>query len=201
MKIVVATRNSGKVREIENELADLNIEFLSLSEFPEIPEISETGSTFSENAKLKAGQVAEATGLPAIADDSGLEVDALNGRPGVVSARFAGDGASDDDNNRKLLEEMKGVPESERTARFRCVIAFAEPGGEIETVEGSCEGLILTEPRGDQGFGYDPLFYCPPLGKTFSEIDVKTKLSESHRGTALKKLRKLLMERDGSLSD
>jgi XTP/dITP diphosphohydrolase len=196
MKLVIATRNPGKLREIENALSGpKGLEFIPLSSFPEIPELEETGVSFAENAGRKAGFVAKATGLLTVADDSGLEVDALEGRPAVLSARFAGEHASDDENNRKLLQEMQGVPEPERTARFRCVIALADPCGGLEFVEGVCEGLILTEPRGTQGFGYDPLFYCPRLRLTFAEMDLGTKLSVSHRGKALQNLKQVLAKR------
>jgi XTP/dITP diphosphohydrolase len=195
MKIVVGTRNPGKVREIERELAGLDVELIPLSSFPDIPELSETGSSFSENAGHKAMEVAKATGLTAVADDSGLEVEALGGKPGIFSARFVAEDATDEANNQKLLDAMEGVPEDERTARFRCVIALAEPGGTLEIVEGECEGLILKAPRGEQGFGYDPLFFYPPLGLTFAEMDMETKLLVSHRGKALRNLKELLQNR------
>ncbi len=202
MKLVVATRNKGKLREIENELSGLKgLEFIPLSGFPETPELEETVISFTENAGRKAGFVAKATGLSAVADDSGLEVDALHGRPGVLSARFAGEHASDDENNRRLLQEMQGVPEPERTARFRCVIALADPEGGLEFVEGVCDGVILTEPRGTHGFGYDPLFYYPRLKLTFAEMNLNTKLSVSHRGRALQNLKQLLMKRFNFVPD
>lgn len=186
MRLVLATRNEGKVREIREVLSGLDVELLTLSD---LPEVHEDGATFSENAKKKALKVAELTGLPALADDSGLEVDALGGSPGVRSARFAGD---DDANNRKLLELLKGVPPERRTARFRCVLALAFPDGRAYTVEGTCEGRIAEEPAGEGGFGYDPIFLVPERGLTFAQMTREEKNSISHRGRALRKLREVL---------
>ncbi len=192
MRLVLATRNEGKVKEIREALSGLEVDLLTLSDFPEVPEVHEDGATFSENAKKKALTVAKFTGLPALADDSGLEVDALGGMPGVRSARFAGEGADDDANNRKLLELLKGLPPERRTARFRCVLALAFPDGEVYTVEGTCEGLIAEEPAGEGGFGYDPLFLIPEEGRTFAQMTREEKNSLSHRGRALRKLREVL---------
>lgn len=192
MRLVLATRNEGKVKEIREALSGLEVDLLTLLDFPEVPEVHEDGATFSENAKKKALTVAKFTGLPALADDSGLEVDALGGMPGVRSARFAGEGADDDANNRKLLELLKGLPPERRTARFRCVLALAFPDGEVYTVEGTCEGLIAEEPAGDGGFGYDPLFLIPEEGRTFAQMTREEKNSLSHRGRALRKLREVL---------
>jgi len=189
MRLVLATRNEGKAKEIREALSGLEVDLLTLSDFPEV---HEDGATFSENAKKKALTVAKFTGLPALADDSGLEVDALGGMPGVRSARFAGEGADDDANNRKLLELLKGLPPERRTARFRCVLALAFPDGEVYTVEGTCEGLIAEEPAGEGGFGYDPLFLIPEEGRTFAQMTREEKNSLSHRGRALRKLREVL---------
>jgi len=185
MKLVLATNNKGKVREMSEMLAAHGIEVLSLNEFPQVGDIQEDGRTFKENAVKKATVTAGMTGLTALADDSGLEVDYLDGAPGVFSARFAGEEKSDRANNEKLLRLLTGVPPDKRTARFQCVIAIARPGGLVHTVQGTCEGVIAGEPRGDMGFGYDPLFYLPQYGKTFAELDLPLKNKISHRGKAL----------------
>ena len=190
--LVIATRNRGKLSEIKKMLQLEGWEIVDLNNFPDIGDIPEEGASFEENAILKARTVAELTGLPVMADDSGLEVEALDDRPGVHSARFAGEGATDDDNNRKLLEMMNGVSAAKRGARFVCVMAFISPGGEERVVRGKCEGVILDEHRGEGGFGYDPLFYHRPSGKTFSEMTPDEKNSVSHRSRALLKLRNIL---------
>lgn len=185
MKIVLATNNSGKVKEINELLEPHGIKAVSMAEFPGLGEIEEDGSTFRENAIIKASAVCEHTGLMALADDSGLEVDYLDGAPGIRSARFAGEEKNDEANNKKLLNLLAGVPSEKRTARFRCVIAIAVPGGWVYTADGACEGVISNEPRGAGGFGYDPLFYLPEYGRTFAELDLETKNKISHRGRAL----------------
>ena len=190
-KLVLATRNRDKVREIKRALEDLDIEILSLLDFPEMPEIVEDGKTFEENALKKARAVAQFTGLPALADDSGLEVDYLGGAPGVFSSRFAGEKATYEDNNLKLLELLRGVPLEKRRARFRCVLALVD-GESTQVVEGRCEGFITEEPRGEGGFGYDPIFYSPELGKTFAEVGSDLKNKVSHRGRALRKMKEVL---------
>jgi len=190
-KLVLATRNRDKVREIKRALEDLDIEILSLLDFPEMPEIVEDGKTFEENALKKARAVAQFTGLPALADDSGLEVDYLGGAPGVFSSRFAGEKATYEDNNLKLLELLRGVPLEKRRARFRCVLALVN-GESTQVVEGRCEGFITEEPRGEGGFGYDPIFYSPELGKTFAEVGSDLKNKVSHRGRALRKMKEVL---------
>ena len=190
-EIVLATRNRGKIAEIKELLAGLPITVYSLDEFSPI-EVVEDGASFEENAVKKAIEVAHHTGMVALADDSGLEVDYLKGRPGVRSARFAGENASHDDNNEKLLTLLEYVPWEQRRARFRCVIAVADPTGKYWTVEGTCEGLITRERVGTQGFGYDPLFFFPPFGKTFAELERQEKNRISHRGQALRRLRKTL---------
>lgn len=187
MKLVLATRNRGKVKELQELLAGTGLDVVSLDSFHGIPEVVEDGDTFQANAVKKARQVAEATGEVTLSDDSGLEVDYLGGAPGVISARFAGAEHDDEANNRKLLDLLSGVPWEKRTGRFRCVVAIAVPGGKTETVEGTCEGIITTEPRGDKGFGYDPLFFVPEYEKTFAELDAIEKNLISHRGKALTK--------------
>ena len=185
--IVIATRNRGKSAEIREFLADLPAEFRDLTDFGPIPEVVEDGVTFDENAYKKALFTARCLGLPALADDSGLEVAALGGAPGVHSARYAGEGATDAQNNEKLLRELAGAPD--RSARFVCVLSFAVPSGPALTFEGTAQGLILPAPRGEGGFGYDPLFLHPPTGKTFAEMTPREKLAVSHRGAALREFR------------
>jgi XTP/dITP diphosphohydrolase len=190
LKIVLATRNRDKVQEIRDALKGLSIEILTLDNFPEVPDLVEDGTTLEQNAIKKASVVFQKTSLLSLADDTGLEVDFLNGNPGVYSSRFAGEKATYDDNINKLLKLMRGVPEEKRTARFRCVIALIGPAFS-QTVEGMIEGLILEERRGTLGFGYDPVFYVPGVGKTFAEIPVSSKNQISHRGLALQKVRRL----------
>ena len=185
MQIVLATHNRDKMEEMSAILGHLPVELLTLDAFPEIGDIPETGNTLKENAFIKAETVHRLTGLPALADDTGLEVDALNGAPGIYSARYAGADATFDDNSQKMLKELHGIPVEKRTARFRTVIAFVN-GGEKEWVEGVAEGRIIEEKRGIGGFGYDPIFYYPPLRKTFAELDSVEKNSISHRGKALR---------------
>ncbi len=185
MQIVLATHNRGKMEEMAAILGHLPVELITLDAFPEIGDIPETGNTLKENAFIKAETVHRLTGLPALADDTGLEVDALNGAPGIYSARYAGADATFDDNCQKMLKELHGIPVEKRTARFRTVIAFVN-GGEKEWVEGVAEGRIIEEKRGIGGFGYDPIFYYPPLRKTFAELDSVEKNSISHRGKALR---------------
>lgn len=193
-EIVLATRNEGKVREFTQWFEPLGIKVRSAAEFPDAPEVEEDGVTFEQNAVKKAETISRSLGKPALADDSGLEVDALGGRPGVYSARFAGPDATQEENNRKLIESMRDVPPGERTARFRCVLALAVPGGLTLTAEGSCEGEITLEPRGTEGFGYDPLFFLPEKGKTMAELDREEKTRISHRGEALENLREKLLQ-------
>ncbi len=192
MHLVLATKNKDKIREIRNVLAGLPIEIKTFEDFDNFPDIEETGETLEENALLKAKGIAKATGCAALADDSGIEVDALGGAPGVYSSRYAGPGCTYDDNNRKLLKEMSGVPEEKRTARFRAVIAIAWNENDAEAVEGRVEGFIINEKRGRDGFGYDPVFYYPPAGKTFAEMTLEEKNKVSHRGKALIRAKELL---------
>ncbi len=195
--LVMATRNPGKIRELKALLKDLGIKLLSLTDFPELPEIPEVGATFYENAAAKARQVAALTGLPALADDSGLEVAALNGRPGVYSARYAQEQTfpalpRDEDNWRKLLAELKGVPRERRQARFVCEIALALPDGRLYRATGECHGMIALNPEGSQGFGYDPVFWVPAYGRTMAQLAPRVKNKISHRGRALADLKELL---------
>ena len=192
MKIVLATHNHDKEIELQHSLRGLGVEICSLSEYPDIGEIEETGTTLLENSLLKAHTVHDRTGLPAIADDTGLEVDALDGAPGVYSARFAGVDGTYEDNVNKLLSVMEDVPDDMRSARFRTVISFVDEIQELWT-EGFIEGIITETPRGNMGFGYDPIFYVPRLEKTFAELSIDEKNKISHRGIALQKLRKILV--------
>ncbi|KUK35931.1 MAG: XTP/dITP diphosphohydrolase [Clostridia bacterium] len=191
-KLVIASRNRGKIAEYGEMLRDLPVEILSLADFPDLPEVRETGRTFRENALIKARAAAAATGLIALADDSGLEVDYLNGAPGVYSSRYAGPEQDDEANNRKLLAALEGVPMALRGARFRCVIAIVTPEGREFLSEGVCEGRISLAPRGRAGFGYDPLFLVPSLGKTFAELGPEVKNRISHRAQALRAARDML---------
>ena len=195
-KLVVATRNKGKIKEIKAILADLpGLEILSLEDFPKdlIPEVEETGKTFEENAFLKAFAVAKATGFPALADDSGLEVDVLGGKPGVKSARFGGEGISDRERNEKLLALLEGVKHPNRTARFRCcMVLVVPPDFERYVTTGVCEGVIANKPSGSHGFGYDPIFYLPSLGKTMAELTPEEKNRISHRARALEKMKEII---------
>ena len=181
--IVLATRNVGKAKELQQLLRDFPVEIKNLTDFGPIPEVEEDGASFDDNAYKKAAFTAKALGLPAIADDSGLVVDALGGAPGVKSARYAGDNATDQENIEKLLDAMKG--QSNRHAAFECVISIAVPSGPALTYEGRCEGEITSEPKGTSGFGYDPVFYYPAFGRTFAELTSAEKNKVSHRGRAL----------------
>lgn len=188
-KVLLASSNKGKLREINQIIAGLAMEALPQSDF-DVPDADETGLSFVENSILKARHAAQLTGLPAIADDSGLEVDALNGAPGIYSARFAGVGASDADNVQKLLRELQDVPESERTARFQCLIVFMSHAEDPTPLicQGSWEGRILFEPQGEKGFGYDPVFWVPGEQCASAELPPEIKNRFSHRAQALKKL-------------
>lgn len=186
-ELVLASGNKGKLAEFQRLLDGLDVQIHSMKEYPEIGEIVEDGSTFAENALIKARAVCKATGKPAMADDSGLAVDALNGAPGIYSARFAGEQRSDADNNAKVLQLMETVADADRTARFFCVIAIVLPDGREYTVEGTCEGIILHALRGEGGFGYDPLFYVESMNKTFAELTMEEKNRISHRGHANRK--------------
>ena len=191
-EILVATRNEGKVREIRKVLKPLGLRIRSLKDFQDLPGVKEDGKSFSENALKKARFYAKRSSLLTVSDDSGLEVDALDGRPGIYSARFAGEKASDHENKQKLLREMGGIPPSRRGARFRCAIAIVSPDRREAVVEGECRGRIGDEEKGKRGFGYDPLFYLPRLKKTVSQLTIEEKNKISHRGKALRKLKGVL---------
>jgi len=195
IKLLVATTNPGKFAEVKDFLRQLPLEVLSLSDLATWPKIIEDGATFEENALKKARALAEYSGYLTLADDSGLEVDALNGAPGIYSARYCGEEGNDKKNNEKLMHELREIPEEKRTGRFVCAVALCAPkshGMKEWTVRDSCEGRISFELKGENGFGYDPLFFYPSLGKTFGEIDRAIKATVSHRGKALKKLAEML---------
>lgn len=195
IKLLVATTNPGKFAEVKDFLRQLPLEVLSLSDLATWPKIIEDGATFEENALKKARSLAEYSGYLTLADDSGLEVDALNGAPGIYSARYCGEEGNDKKNNEKLMHELREIPEEKRTGRFVCALALCAPkshGMKEWTVRDSCEGRISFELKGENGFGYDPLFFYPSLGKTFGEIDRAIKATVSHRGKALKKLAEML---------
>lgn len=188
-KIVLASGNAGKVRELNHLLSLFDIEIVPQTQF-NIPEAIEDGLSFVENAIIKARHAAKLTGLPAIADDSGIEVDALNHAPGIYSARYSGEGANDQKNNEKMLRELTGVPEAQRTARYQCVLVFMRDGNDPMPViaQGSLEGRILEVPRGTGGFGYDPLFWLPDQGCAAAEISLEEKNKISHRARAMQAL-------------
>jgi len=191
-EFVLATRNRHKGEELASLLGDIGGRIRTLAEFPGSPEVEEDGETCEANAIKKAVEIARATGMTAVADDTGLEVDALGGRPGVFAARYAGEGATYEDNCRKLLQELAGIPRERRTARFLTVAAVASPDGDVQTTRGVLEGLITEACRGERGFGYDPVFYVPELGKTLAELTPEEKNCVSHRAKAFLKLRDLL---------
>ncbi|MBI4282323.1 MAG: XTP/dITP diphosphatase [Chloroflexi bacterium] len=186
-KLLIATRNSGKARELAMLLQGVPFTLTTLQEEGIALEVEETGATFEENAALKARAFATASGLLTLADDSGLEVDALGGEPGVLSARYAGPHASDEERVRYLLSKLEGIPWDKRRARFRSVVAVAEPTGAVNLFEGACEGVVALDPRGTGGFGYDPVFYMPSLGRVMAELTPEEKNSASHRGRAARK--------------
>lgn len=195
MKVVLATKNAGKAKEIGRMLEGSGVEIISLEGFPEVELPPETGKTMKENALLKARAAAGATGLPALADDSGLEVDFLGGAPGVYSARYSGEKATDEENWKKLLRELEGVPAERRAARFRCAIALVGFDAEEHLFEGVFEGLIAEAPRGTGGFGYDPVFFVPEAGRTAAELAPDEKNRISHRARALDALKAFLSTR------
>jgi XTP/dITP diphosphohydrolase len=191
-KIIAATRNRGKLEEIAQLLSCLPYDVISMTEAGVTDDIDETGATFEENALIKARAVWKVTGETVLADDSGLEVDFLGGAPGVYSARYAGEGATDADRNRKLLAALAGVPADKRSARFVCAAALIFPDGRETVVRGTCEGYITDVPAGNNGFGYDPLFYVPEFGMTIAQMGAELKNSISHRGNALRKILEIL---------
>ena len=186
-KILFGSKNKGKIQEFQEAFEDSQIEILSLNDFPDCPDAPETGNSFEENASQKALFYQKFTGLPSLADDSGIEVDALGGAPGIYSARYAGEPANDLANNRKLLENLEGIPSEKRTGRFVCVLALAKNGQIVQLSRGTADGIVLEAPRGENGFGYDPLFFVPNLKKTMAELSITEKRQISHRGEALRK--------------
>jgi len=193
-KLYLATGNAGKIKEMKELLADLDVEIVTADAYDSVPEVIEDGDTLEENAIKKARELADYTGLMTVADDTGLLVDALSGKPGVYSARYAGKDATYEDNNRKLLQELKDVSLNERTAHFKTVAALVNPDGKVKTVEGICEGRIGNELKGEEGFGYDPLFIPEGYEETFAQLNPKIKNEISHRAKALKKLKVLLVD-------
>ena len=191
-RLVVATLNRAKGRELLELLGDVPWEVALLADTPGATLPEETGTTYTDNALIKARAGARATGSTALADDSGIEVDVLDGGPGLYSARWGGHGLDDAGRNALMLERLRGVPAERRTARYRCVIAIVDPGGRERVVEGTCEGVIAETPRGAGGFGYDPIFFFPPLGATFGEVSAEAKHRVSHRGIAARAARALL---------
>jgi XTP/dITP diphosphohydrolase len=186
--VIIATKNEGKAREFESLFAQKGYEVKTLLDFPDSPDVEETGTTFEENAILKAEAISKEYHQVVISDDSGLIVDALDGRPGVYSARYAGEDKNDEANTNKVLRELEGVPEANRTARFYCALAVASPNQETITVSGTIEGYITEQSIGENGFGYDPIFYVKELGKTTAELTKEEKNKMSHRAKALKAL-------------
>jgi XTP/dITP diphosphohydrolase len=197
-EVMIATRNAGKAKEFVRMFEPFGITVSTLLDYPELPDVEETGQTFAENALLKAEFAARSTGQPAIADDSGIVIDALDGRPGVYSARYAGEEKNDQANNDKVLKEMKDVPEGSRSARFMCVLAVAFPDGREPVItEGSCEGTVGFEEAGEHGFGYDPLFIPEGYEVTMAQLDPEEKNKISHRAKAMNRLRGMLTELAG----
>ena len=193
-KIVFATGNQGKLREVKKILADLNVDIVSMKEEGIQIDVDENGTTFAENAQIKATAIGAHTDAIVLADDSGLVIDALNGEPGIYSARYLGEDTSYRIKNQNLIDRLEGVPDEKRIARFVCAIAAALPDGTVLHTEGTIEGIIGYEERGENGFGYDPIFYVPKLGKTTAELTDDEKNAISHRGSALEKMKVLLRE-------
>ena len=193
-KLLLATKNAAKVQEYLLLLRDLPFKLTNLAEEGIDTVVSETGDTLEQNAAIKAAAYASISNLLALADDSGLEVNALGGEPGVLSARYAGTDASDEERVEWLLTRLEGIPWRKRKARFRCVIAIVWPGGQMELCQGECQGIIALKPKGENGFGYDPIFYLPHLGKTMAELSIEKKNEVSHRGKAAQKAREMLLK-------
>jgi XTP/dITP diphosphohydrolase len=191
-ELLVATKNKGKMREIRELLKDFNLKITSLEDYPDIPSIEEDGKTFAQNAIKKAVTVAMYTKKLTLGEDSGLEVKALGNRPGIYSARYSGENATDQKNNAKLLRELRGVPLKKRQARYRCFAALVDGEKIIDVVSGSCEGLIALRSSGKNGFGYDPFFYLPQYKMTFGKLDPSIKAKISHRAKAFKEIQKIL---------
>ena len=193
-RLLLATGNKNKLHELRSLFQDLPYELVTPSEIGIDDKVDESGTTLEENARLKAIAFAASSCLLTLADDSGLEVEALGGEPGVFSSRYAGENATDADRVRFLLSKLKGIPEGKRQAKFRCVIAVAVPDGKVELFAGECRGIITFEPRGEGGFGYDPIFYLPQFGKTMAELPPEVKNRVSHRGQAAARARSLLLK-------
>lgn len=193
--LLIATNNAHKVAELRRILGDLDVALLTPADAGIELDVEETGETFEENARLKARAFCAASGLPSLADDSGIEVDALGGRPGVRSARYGGDGLDDAGRTQLLLDELAGVPEERRACRYRVVLVLARPDGSEEVVDGSCKGRAAFAPVGENGFGYDPIFYVPRFGRTMAQLDPAEKDAISHRGQATRRMADLLRER------
>ncbi len=192
--VLIATKNKGKAKEFEALFSPKGIKVITLLDIENAIDVEETGSTFEENALLKANAISELMNIPVLSDDSGLVIDALDGRPGIYSARYAGLQKNDQDNIDKVLDELKGVPTEKRTARFYCAIALVGPNMEPITVSGTCEGIIADAPDGENGFGYDPIFYVPEKQTTMANLEKEEKNRISHRANALKELEKVLNE-------
>jgi len=191
-ELLVATKNQGKIREIRELLKEFDFKITSLDDYPDMPEIIEDGLTFAANAIKKAATISQYTKRLVMGEDSGLEVKALKNRPGVHSARYSGENATDRKNNQKLLRELRGVPLKKRQARYRCFVALTDAKGIVAVLNGSCSGLIALRPKGQNGFGYDPLFLLPKYNRTFGELDPAVKSKISHRARAMKKVKKVL---------
>jgi XTP/dITP diphosphohydrolase len=193
MKLIIATKNNNKIIEIKEKFSDFTeLEIVSLTDFRDLPDVIEDGLTFEANALQKAHAYSQFTGETVLSDDSGLEIDALSGEPGVRSARYSGEKASDRENNNLVLMKLRNVPDNERTARFVCVIAIVQPNGSQYTVKGTCNGIITNKKAGSNGFGYDPIFYLPQLKKTMAELTLEEKNKISHRAEALTKANEIL---------
>jgi XTP/dITP diphosphohydrolase len=197
-RLLLATNNVGKVKEYRGLLEGIPFDLATPKELGITMAVEETGATYKENARLKACVLAAQSGLLTLADDSGIEVDALHGAPGVISARYAGENASDAERVEYLLNKLKGIPQEKRTARFYCVIAVAQPDGKVDFCEGECKGLITLKPCGANGFGYDPVFYLPEFGKTMAELQADVKNKISHRARAAQKAKLLLLKMTGT---
>jgi XTP/dITP diphosphohydrolase len=193
-QILLGTKSPAKLREMREILGDVPFQVLTPEEVGPLIDVVEDGATFEENACRKACELARHFNMAVLADDSGIEVDALGGRPGIMSHRYAGEDATDAENNLKLLAELEGVSEDKRTARYRCAVALATPRGLQMTADGACTGLITTEPAGTNGFGYDPLFYYAPYGATFGNLDPLLKNQVSHRAEAVRKFKEMLLK-------
>ncbi|MFT5388283.1 MAG: XTP/dITP diphosphohydrolase [Candidatus Omnitrophota bacterium] len=193
-ELIVATKNQGKMREIRLLLKEFDLNITSLADYPEAPEIIEDGASFADNALIKAKIIGAYTGALVIGEDSGIEIDYLDGAPGIYSARYAGADATDEDNNEKMLTDLDGVTDDKRTARYQCYVAIVDCQNTIDIVNGSCEGRLTTAPRGSNGFGYDPYFLIDEYGKTFGELDPSIKASISHRAKALIKVKEVFQK-------